>query len=38
MFFVLLILTVLVVVWAVGAYNTLISLKNQVANAWKPRA
>jgi LemA protein len=35
MFIVLLILTVLIVVWAVGAYNTLISLKNQVANAWK---
>ena len=35
MFLVLLILTVLVVIWCVGAYNTLISLKNQVANAWK---
>lgn len=35
MFIVLLILTVLIVVWGVGAYNTLISLKNQVANAWK---
>ena len=35
MFYVLLILTVLVVVWGVGAYNALISLKNQVANAWK---
>lgn len=35
MFYVLLILTVLIVVWGVGAYNTLISLKNQVANAWK---
>lgn len=35
MFIVLLILTALIVVWAVGAYNTLISLKNQVANAWK---
>lgn len=35
MFIVLLILTVLIVVWGVGAYNTLISLKNKVANAWK---
>lgn len=35
MFIVLLILTALVVMWAVGAYNNLISLKNQVANAWK---
>jgi LemA protein len=35
MFIVLLILTALVVVWGVGAYNSLISLKNQVANAWK---
>lgn len=35
MFIVLLILTALIVVWAVGAYNSLISLKNQVANAWK---
>jgi LemA protein len=35
MFIVLLILTALIVVWGVGAYNTLISLKNQVANAWK---
>jgi LemA protein len=35
MFIVLLILTVLVVVWFVGAYNSLIALKNQVANAWK---
>ena len=35
MFIVLLILTVLIIVWAVGAYNGLISLKNQVANAWK---
>ncbi len=31
----LLILTVLIVMWGVGAYNALISLKNQVANAWK---
>ena len=35
MFIVLLILTALVVFWGVAAYNTLISLKNQVANAWK---
>jgi LemA protein len=35
MFIALLILTALVVVWGVGAYNSLISLKNQVANAWK---
>ena len=35
MFIVLLILTALIVVWFVGAYNTLISLRNQVANAWK---
>ena len=35
MFIVLLILTALVVIWGVGAYNSLISLKNQVANAWK---
>lgn len=35
MFIFLLIVTALVVVWGVGAYNSLISLKNQVANAWK---
>ena len=35
MFIVLLILTALIVLWAVGAYNSLIALKNQVANAWK---
>ena len=35
MFIVLLILTALLVVWFVGAYNSLIALKNQVANAWK---
>ena len=35
MFIVLLILTALIVVWVVGAYNSLISLKNQVVNAWK---
>jgi LemA protein len=31
----LLIATVLVIVWGVAAYNGLIALKNQVANAWK---
>ena len=35
MFIVPLILTALVVVWGVVAYNALIALKNQVANAWK---
>ena len=35
MFIVLLVVTALVVFWFVGAYNSLISLKNQVANAWK---
>ena len=35
MFIVLLILTALIIVWGVGAYNSLISLNNQVANAWK---
>ena len=35
MFIVLLILAALIIVWAVGAYNSLIALKNQVANAWK---
>lgn len=35
MFIALLVLTALVVIWGVGAYNSLISLKNQVANAWK---
>jgi LemA protein len=35
MFIVLLILTALIVAWCVGAYNNLIALKNQVANAWK---
>lgn len=33
--FVLLAVLVLVAVWVVGAYNGLIALKNQVANAWK---
>jgi LemA protein len=32
---ILLILAVVVVLWAIGAYNGLISLKNQVVNAWK---
>src|SRR6187549_2508515 len=32
---VLLVVLVVVVLWVIGAYNRLISLKNQVANAWK---
>jgi len=32
---VLLVVLAAVVLWVVGAYNGLISLKNQVANAWK---
>ncbi len=32
---VLLVAVVVVVLWAVGGYNKLIALKNQVANAWK---
>jgi LemA protein len=32
---VLLAIVVLVVLWIIGAYNGLIGLKNQVANAWK---
>ena len=32
---VLLVLLVLVALWVMGAYNGLISLKNQVLNAWK---
>lgn len=32
---ILLVLVVAVVLWVVGAYNGLISLKNQVINAWK---
>src|SRR5258705_4058251 len=32
---VLLVLAVIIGLWVVGAYNGLISLKNQVANAWK---
>jgi LemA protein len=30
-----LIVPILIVLWVIGAYNKLISLKNQVANAWK---
>lgn len=33
--FLLLALIVVVVLFAIGAYNRLVSLKNQVANAWK---
>ena len=32
---VLLVAVVVVVLWAIGGYNKLIALKNQVANAWK---
>jgi LemA protein len=32
---VLLIVLVLLAIWTIGAYNGLIGLKNQVANAWK---
>jgi LemA protein len=32
---ILLVILVVVALWGVGAYNKLISLKNQVANAWK---
>jgi LemA protein len=32
---ILLALLVLIVLWVIGAYNALIGLKNQVANAWK---
>jgi LemA protein len=32
---VLLVVLVVVALWVVGAYNGLIALKNQVANAWK---
>lgn len=34
-FIVLLVVLAVVVFWMIGAYNKLISLKNQVANAWK---
>src|SRR6187549_3785865 len=32
---VLLVVLVVVVLWVIGAYNRLVSLRNQVANAWK---
>ena len=32
---ILLVVLVVVVLWVIGAYNGLIALKNQVANAWK---
>jgi LemA protein len=32
---ILLVILVAIVLWIIGAYNTLISLKNQVVNAWK---
>jgi LemA protein len=32
---VLLVLLVVVALWAIGAYNSLVALKNQVVNAWK---
>jgi LemA protein len=32
---VLLVVLAVIVLWVIGAYNRLISLKNQVANAWK---
>ncbi|HEV8148568.1 MAG TPA: LemA family protein [Gemmatimonadales bacterium] len=32
---ILVVLVVAVLLWVVGAYNTLVSLKNQVVNAWK---
>jgi len=32
---ILLVVVVAIVLWMVGAYNRLVSLKNQVANAWK---
>ena len=34
-FGILLAIVVVLVLWVVGAYNGLISLKNQVLNAWK---
>jgi LemA protein len=33
--FVLLAVVVVVALWVIGAYNRLVALKNQVANAWK---
>ncbi|NUQ13044.1 MAG: LemA family protein [Gemmatimonadaceae bacterium] len=35
MFLALLVLTAIALFWGVSAYNSLIALKNQVANAWK---
>ena len=35
MMIVLLVVVLVVVFWFIGAYNALIGLKNQVANAWK---
>lgn len=35
MIFIPLVLTAIVVIWGVSAYNGLIALKNQTANAWK---
>jgi LemA protein len=35
MFYVLLAIAVVVALWMISAYNRLIALKNQVANAWK---
>src|SRR5438477_11148028 len=32
---ILLVVLVVLALWVVGAYNSLISLRNQVANAWK---
>ena len=32
---ILLVVLVVLALWVVGAYNSLIGLKNQVANAWK---
>ena len=34
-FIALLVVLALIVFWLISAYNGLISLKNQVANAWK---
>ena len=35
MFYVLLAVLIVIAIWVIGAYNGLISLKNQVVNAWK---
>ena len=32
---VLLVVLAVIILWVIGAYNGLISLKNQVVNAWK---